>query len=176
MAGRRVIQIGTVIKPHGVRGELSVDCHVESPLLFDTLGELLLGDDQGRLKPYALVRWREHQGRALLILGGVADRDAAEALRGLGVFIPKDLLPPLEDDEVYLDDLVGLTILLPDGQTLGRLADIQTPGGQELWIIETPDGKEVLFPANEDNAELDLDAGQATIHPPPGLLELYLGE
>ncbi len=174
MVGRRFIQIGKVVKPHGVKGELSVEYYVESPLFFASLKEVLLGEE-GSLEPFGLAHWREHQGRVLLTLKGLTDRNAADALRGTGVFVPEDQLPGLEEGEVYLRDLVGLRILLPDGRELGSLVEIQTPGGQEIWVVETPEGREVLFPANEENVELDLGARRAVIHPPPGLLEIYLG-
>jgi 16S rRNA processing protein RimM len=83
-------------------------------------------------------------------------------------------LPPLEPDEVYLSDLAGFAVYLPDGSRLGTLERAEMVAGQEMWTIRTQKGSEVLFPAREELVpELDLRAREAVIDPPPGLLEVY---
>ncbi len=174
MSDDTFIEIGLVGRPHGLRGEVGVDFWAESPELLR--GTLWLRPGRGAPRPHTVAAVRRHQGRPLVLFEGIADRSAAETLRGMHVLVPKDRLPEPAEDEVYLHELLGLRVLLHDtGTALGTLDDVQMPGGQEVWSIRTADGKEVLLPAVEEFvASIDLDAREVRITPPPGLLELYL--
>lgn len=133
-------------------------------------------------RKYLVERARFHHGSLIVSFKGVHSRNDAELLRQHSVLVPKSRLAPLEDDEVYLLDLPGLTVLSVDQESggekeIGVIRSVDIPSGQELWTILTPDGKEVLFPAvDEFVLDIDLDANTARIAPPPGLLELYLGQ
>lgn len=177
------IEVGCIVKAHGIRGEICIDYNADSP---DLLRECvyLAPPGSGRPEPSALRRYgvkslRRHQGRPLLSLEGVPDRTAAELLRGRRVFIPASRLPELAPDEIYMSDLPGLEVFTrgADGELgpLGVLSRADVQAGQEIWTITTPEGREVLFPAAEEFVvAVDLEARRAIIAPPPGLLELYL--
>jgi len=175
MADHEVIHIGDIVKPHGLKGEVVVVFHAEDHELLDHVSHVLLDDGRGGQQRRAVRSWREHQERVLLTLQGVADRNAAEALRGHQVLVPASQLPPADDDEVYLHQLEGCRVVLADGSELGVVEGFITPTAeQEIWVIRTPDGREVLFPAHDETVrEVDLEAGRITIDPPPGLLEFY---
>ena len=172
-----LIRIGEILKPHGVRGEVAACLRLDSPGCLDHLESLFLQHGNKAPREYDLHGLREHSGRVLLIFQGVEDRDAAEALRGCAVLIPTALLPPLQEEEIYLNQLQGCEVVLEDGSPLGRIREVLAPAGNEVWAIDTPDGREVLFPA-EDQFILsaDPDQGVVRIAPPPGLLEMYLEE
>jgi 16S rRNA processing protein RimM len=128
--------------------------------------------------PHAVERVRVHHGELLLSLRGVDNRDKAEALRRHRLLIPRSLLPPPAEGEVYLFSLPGLRVLARDEEgaetEIGRIASADTPAGQEIWTILTPGGGEILFPAvPEFVLDLDPEAGFVRICPPPGLLDLY---
>lgn len=182
MSEKRYVALGEVARPHGIRGELRVNAYADSPSLFGSLQAVWLGRNETRPRRHRLLAWRLHQGAPLLTLEGVPDRTAAEALRGCQVFVPAEDLPELPEDEVYLYELEGFAVLVaqddPSGEPvpLGVLEHFFEAGGQEVWSIRTPDGREVLFPVAEDFVEsIDDEAGRIVISPPPGLLELYLG-
>lgn len=198
------VVVGEILKPHGVRGELRVACHAQSPFLFDEVPCVFLRPGPrtprpdpladlgpGPVRPAQVARarkpapvrprrmevaaWREHKDLVLLTLDGVADRDAADGLRGHEILVRKTDLPESEQGELFLHEIEGLTVLLEDGSRLGTVADVMLPGGQEVWTIVTGDGREVLFPvAEEFLVDVDSEARTVTIAPPPGLLELYL--
>ncbi|MDR2893265.1 MAG: ribosome maturation factor RimM [Deltaproteobacteria bacterium] len=181
-----LIEVGRVVKAHGIRGELCLDYQAESlRLLKDFIylrgGSALAGAPKaaGTVK-YKILSMRQHQGRPLLLLEGVADRNAAELLRNFAVLVPQSRLPKLRPDEVFLSELPGLRVLVrqadgPD-EFLGTLASVDEVAGQEIWTINGPNDREILLPANEQFVlAIDLERGETVIDPPPGLLELYLG-
>ena len=180
---RGLVAVGTVIKPHGIRGELCVDCHADSPLVFEPGRTLLLaapaakGGGTGRPKPYRISACREHQGRLLVTFQGIADRDAAETLRGLAVLVPAADLPEPDEGEVYLHQLLGAPVQLADGTPVGSFDGILDGGDTRTeyytFLIATPEGREILLPAVPEFL-LELSPERIRIDPPPGLLELYL--
>lgn len=175
---RDLILLGEVTKPHGIRGEVCVKCHADSPDVFLRLRSVLLarpGPAAGEPRPVRLLGLREHKPSLLVRLEGVEDRNAAEALRGCRLLARAADLPALEPDEVYLHQVVGLAAHLPDGRRLGVVEAADASSGQELWLVRTDEGREVLLPAAFVTG-LDLDAGTAAVDPPPGLLDLYLGQ
>ncbi len=150
-----------------------MDNHADSPLLYAPGRELTLRTPAGRDRTVRVAGARPHQGRMLVTLEGVADRDAAEALRNHQVLIPAEDLPPLEDDEVYLHEIVGFDVVLPDNTPVGQLEGFLDVPGQDLWVIRAADGREILLPATEETVpEIDPKARRIVIDPPPGLLEL----
>lgn len=169
-----LIHMGTLARPHGIKGEICIDWHADSPLLLDAPLWLQAGDEPPR-RVRVLSR-REHKGRPLLLLEGVTDRTAAEALRGQKILMSRDSLPPPDEDEAYLEDLLGCEVLLPGGRRLGRLDHVEYPADQEIWVVVTDQDREILFPAQPCFiVGFDLDARTVTIDPPEGLLEVYLG-
>jgi len=173
----KLLAIGAVAKPHGIGGELGVVSYACSPSLFAPGAALgLRGPGKSGGAP---VRWvkilasRPHQGRFLLTLEGVGDRDAADKLRGLEVVVEASALPELAEDEVYLHAIVGFDAFLPDGTPVGVLTGFLNVPGQDVWVIRSPEGKEILFPAHDGSvAGIDAKARRIVIDPPPGLLEL----
>ncbi|MFV0349865.1 MAG: ribosome maturation factor RimM [Halodesulfovibrio sp.] len=174
MTDSRLLQIGLIVKPHGLRGEVCVEYYADSPLLLSDHVWL----QKGKSKPtrHKVVSTRTHQGRELLLLEDCRDRNCAETLRNVIVLVPESALPDPTEDEVYLYQLEGLEVRLEDGSSIGHIVNFQFNAGSEVWVIETPDKREVLFPATDQFVtDVDLDNGTVTIAPPEGLLDLYLG-
>lgn len=182
MRTKTLLPIGRISKAHGIRGEVSVIYHADSPELL--AGDVFLappcaGDgDLAPVKTDVLSVRIDHQ-RLLVRFAGVSDRTAAERLRGYELLVPKEALPPLDEGEAYVHQLFGLSVRTLDENgtetELGAIAEISFPAGQELWTIKTTDGRAVLFPAvPEFVRSIDLTERRVVIAPPPGLLELYL--
>jgi len=194
-----LVAVARVAKAHGIRGELCMDIHADSPLLFVPGSTLFLvlpaaqaptgrgpasrdagkppRPGAGRPRPYVIAVVRENNGRLIVALEGVADRNAAEALRGAEALISEADLPPPDEGEEYLHRLLGARVLLADETPVGVFEAILDTPGQLTWVIKSAQGREILFPAvPEFLLGLDADAGLIHIDPPPGLLELYLEE
>jgi len=158
-----------VVTPHGIRGEVKVVVLTEDAGRFGLLTQVYLGDETSP-RPYALVGWRPHQKHVLLRLAGVADRNAAEALRGQWVLIPAAEALPLEPGEFYVCQIVGLEAWTAEGENLGRVADVLSTGGNDVLVIQGPRG-EVLIPFTAEVVPtVDLEAGRLTVEPLEGLL------
>ncbi len=166
-----LIEVGRVVKAHGIRGELCLDYQAESLRLLKEFiylrGDSALTGAAGAVR-YKILSLRLHQGRPLILLEGVADRNAAELLRNFTVLAPQSRLPKLAPDEVFLSELPGLRVLVrqADGSNefLGRLASVTEMAGQEIWSISGPGEREILFPANEEFVlAIDLERGETLI-------------
>lgn len=176
-----LVAIGYLSKAHGIRGELVLVPDPEFPEAAE--GEVFLRPRHGGAAlSYAVAGRRVHHDTLLVTLKGVETRNQAELLRAHTVLCRRELLP-FPKGRIFLGDLTGLRVFAVNDTTgegeereIGRLVSAQAPAGQIIWSIETPDGKEVLFPAvDEFVLSIDLEAKTARIAPPPGLLELYLG-
>ena len=175
MPESKLVVIGEVVKPHGIRGELCVESHAESPLLFAVGRKVGLRPQGGPARFVKILASRPHQGRMLLFIEGVGDRNTAETLRRVELVVPSEEMPPLAEGEVYLHEMLGFDVLLAaTGAKIGVLESFLDVPGQDVWVVRAPDGKEILFPANEGTLE-DIDPATRTIrvNPPDGLLELY---
>ncbi len=171
------IHMGTITRPHGIRGELCVDWYADSPRALRAEFFLQAGDEPLRAVEGAKVRM--HKGRPLLTLPHVQDRNAAELLRGVRIYIDRDSLPELSDDEAYLHDILGLTIVDSNSNAeLGILENVEFPTeSQMLWSIRAATGQEILLPAVEEFIDnFDTDEGIVFVSPPEGLIELYMAE
>jgi 16S rRNA processing protein RimM len=170
-----LLVIGTLARAHGLQGEICLNYYAESPEWLN--GPLWLrAKDTEPARRIRVAGMRLHRGRVLIRLEGVEDRTAAEQLRGLTVLMPESRLPESDAETMYLHDLIGLDVLLhAGGERLGVRAGVSFIGGQELWDIEAPDGKEILFPGVPDFVDVvELEHKIIRISPPPGLLDLYV--
>ena len=100
-------------------------------------------------------------------------------VRGEVKVYPKDLLItrdqaiPLEEDEFFITDLIGLNVVTDEGETLGTLTDVMETGANDVYCVKTPEGKELLLPAIRDCIlDVDLDKEEMLVHVLPGLLDL----
>lgn len=122
------LEVGRVVKPHGLTGEVVVELWSE-PSLRLTVGSSLATDDGGTLEVTAA---RPHQGRHLVRFAGVADRSAAERLRGRLL-----LAEPVEEPGVlWVHQLVGATAVRTDGTALGRVVAVEANPASDLLVLE----------------------------------------
>lgn len=156
--------VGRVLRPHGVRGEVRVELFSDELDLVER-ETFLLGRRVSQLETYGVEGVRVHQGRLLLKFVGVDDRDEADALRGLEVYIPRAELPPLAENEFYLYELVGMGVVLETGERFGVVKDVlRTGGANDVFVVSTAvdgdgnNGQEVLIP---DIAEVVLAVKRA---------------
>lgn len=170
----RLVTVGRVLKPHGLRGELCIELHADSPFLFEGLSRIYLELPGKKARPCILEGWRPHQDRVLILVDRCQGRDQAESWRGALVLVRDRDLPSLDEDDFRPEDLLGLSVVRLDGTQIGVLEDIQDVAGQEIWFVRDAADNEILLPAVEEIVvEIDLDQGLIRVDPPAGLIELY---
>jgi 16S rRNA processing protein RimM len=164
--------VGRVLRPHGVRGEVSVEVLSDAPERFAPGAELGVGDPEGPEPPGTVVvrAARLHQGRLLLGLEGVEDRDAADRLRGAWLSIPVAAARPLDPDEFWPHQLVGLAVVDREGRQRGRVADVVPGAAHDLLAVEVAGGATALVPAVAALVTVELEAGRVLVDAVPGLL------
>ncbi len=164
--------LGRVRKPHGLKGEVSINSYAESPLIFKKLKRVFLRLNNLPPKEYQIFKFREHGKFVLLRLKDVLDRDQAEMLRGAEILALRDEVPK-EEDEIFFEDIIGCSVFLPDMTYVGVVKDVKRYP-QEIWEILDNEENEILFPAVEEFViKLDIENREIIIDPPPGLLDIY---
>jgi 16S rRNA processing protein RimM len=168
----RFLAVGQVAGAHGIRGEIKVNILTDDPERFGRLSRVWLGRDEEEPVPWPLEGYRLHHGRALLKLEGCDNRTLAESLRAHLVLVPLEEAIPLEEDEYYEHQIIGLGVWTSSGERLGEIEEILYTGANEVYIVRSdePGRKEILIPAIEEVVlEIDLEAGRMTIEPLAGL-------
>ncbi|WP_324807813.1 ribosome maturation factor RimM [Sphingomonas sp. LY29] len=144
------VALAAVAGAHGIKGEVRLKLFADSVESLARHSTVSLGGEPRRLLSAKLG------GKTVIArFEGVADRTAAEALRGQLVEVDRAALPPLEDGEYYHADLIGLPCVDGDGATLGTVAGIEDFGAGDLLEVEKPDGKRSLIPFREPIAVLE---------------------
>ncbi|MGW0131861.1 ribosome maturation factor RimM [Streptomyces sp. NPDC003299] len=164
--------VARIGRAHGIKGEVTVEVRTDEPELRLAPGAVL-ATDPASAGPLTIETGRVHSGRLLLRFEGVSDRTAAEALRNtlLIADVDPDELPE-EEDEYYDHQLIDLDVVTEDGTEVGRITEILHLPSQDLFIVERPDGSEVMIPfVGEIVTEIDLAEQKAVIAPPPGLID-----
>ena len=167
--------VGRVVKAHGVTGEVVVEIRTDDPDTRFAPGSSQRGRPSrgGPESRYLVESVREYGGKLLVRLDGVADRNAAESLRGIVFVVDSEDLPPIEDpDEFYDHQLEGLQVVTTAGQTVGTVAEVLHTAAGELLSIRAEEG-EVLVPfVSAIVTSVSLADQKIEIDPPEGLLEL----
>ena len=157
-----VAQIGAA---HGIRGEVRLRSFTQDRMAITAYGPLESEDGTRRFEIETLRPAKDH---FVARLKGVPDRDAAEKLTNVKLYVPRDRLPPIEDEATfYHADLVGLLAVTPDGTPLGTVTAILNFGAGDLVEIKPQDGGETLMVPFTDAAvpEIDIAAGRMIVVP-----------
>jgi len=167
-------QIGVVTRPHGLRGEVKVRPETDDPTRFETLDHVMLGDDSDQTRSFRIegVRLQEMQvGTAVVLaLEGVSDRESAQELAGLPVWVLESVLPPLEEGEVYVSDLVGLEVWEGTDRLAGTVVDVLDLPAQPVMVVRLMSGGDALVPFVPDLIE-SVDGHRIVVRPVEGLLD-----
>lgn len=142
MQSPRPVTLAVIIGAHGVTGEVRLKLYAEG---LDSL-KAHSAFNQGAL---TLKSLRPGNNGTIARFAEIADRNAAEALRGTELTVPRDTLPPLAEGEYYHADLIGLPCTSTDGDQLGICVLIDNFGAGDVLEIERPDGKRFMVPMND---------------------------
>ncbi|MBT2187750.1 ribosome maturation factor RimM [Sphingobium nicotianae] len=150
MTSDRPVTLAAIIGAHGVTGELRLKLFGEGP---DSLKRYKSFDAGGQTLTLKTVR--DGPNGAVARFAEVADRNAAEALRGTPLTVPRSALPPLEEGEYYHVDLIGLPCVMDAGSGIGVIVAVENFGAGDIIEIEKPDGKRFMVPVHAARIEAE---------------------
>ena len=164
-----LVLLGIVGAPHGVRGEVRIKTFTGDPLALAEYGPLT--DEKGRR--FEISSLRPAKEVVVAQIKGVTSREGAETLNGIKLFVERSRLPAPEDEDEFLQtDLVGCSVIGPDGAVLGTVTAVANYGAGDLLDIETPDGRSVLMPFTKAfTPRIDVAGKRIEALPPAGLFE-----
>ncbi len=168
--------VARIGRPHGLRGEVTVQTHTDDPRARFVEGERFrtqAAPGSGVPRELTLASARVHRGVWLLSFAEVPDRGGAESLRGTRLLVPVAGTQTEEDEGWYEEELLGLTAYDPAGVVVGRVGGLRTGPAQDLLVLVLPDGHQAMVPFVESLVPVvDVPGGRVVVDPPPGLLDL----
>ncbi len=164
------VVVGRIGRPHGLRGEVTVQVTTDDPDGRFAAGAVL-GTDPGSRGPLTVTGMRRSGPVLVIGFDGITDRDAAETLRGTLLTLDSATLPvPDDPDEFYDHQLIGLSVLDRSGTVLGTVAEVMHPPASPVLVVNRPDGSEELVPfVSAIVPVVDLEAGSLVVEPPDGM-------
>lgn len=137
--------LGEILRPQGIRGEVKVKHYTDDPKRFQEL-QTIFFHENGSYLPQKVLKSRNFQDDVYLLLEGYTDRNAAETLRGKEIWIDREHSLPLEDNRIFIADLIGVPVTGHKGKHIGSLKEVISTGRVDIYIVDTPDG-ELSLPA-----------------------------
>ena len=162
-------QVGVISSAHGVKGEAKVYPTTDDPARFRKLKQIILDTGKGEqileiegvkiFKQFVIVKFK-----------GIDDRNEIEKLRTRALYVTRKQAVKCSKDEYFIADLIDMTVLEEDGSTLGTLVDVMQTGANDVYVIKTTDGQEILLPAiKECILSVDIEQAQMVVHVMEGL-------
>ena len=160
----RDILLAAVVGAQGLKGAVKVKLFTETPEALPTYG--LLRDAHGRT--YEITAFRPGKsGEAVISFSGITDRAAAEALKGIELFVAREALPATAEEEFYHADLIGLETQDSEGRMLGKVAAIHNYGAGDVMEIARPDGDSILLAFTRETVPtIDIAGGRIVVAVP----------
>lgn len=160
------VLVAAVAGAFGVRGEIRLKTFTADPASVGAYGPVETEDGARR---FAIRLVQKPKGPVVVArFDGIEDRDAAEALKGTRLYVPRAALPALDADDYYLADLIGLTAYDPAGQVLGRISAVVDHGAGDILEVTAPGGPARLFTFTAAVVPVvDIAGGRVVIDPPP---------
>lgn len=156
------ITIGQIVAPHGVRGDIRIYPDTDFPERFLHMKTVYIDGIK-----YNIAHARFHKRVVLMKLVGVDDRNAAEGLVKKEMQIPKSELMPLKEGQYYVFDIVGIAVYDLKGTLLGTVTDILKTGNNDVYVVTSAEGEEILLAAIKDVIKsVDIQAKKMVVDPP----------
>ncbi len=161
--------VGKVLKPQGIKGEVKVEVITSFPEHFELLSELFL-DDKGKVA-LEIEKTRVSKNFVFIKFRNIQTRNEAETFRNKYLYIPESELLPLEDDEFYHHEIIGLSVFSEQGLYIGKIVDIEMYPENDMLAIKSDDKEIHLIPVvKELIKKIDIESQKVTIKVLDGLL------
>lgn len=166
-------QLGYIVKPHGIHGALTIYLDTDNPDYYREL-ESVYVEHQQKLVPFFIDHMKINGNRATVKLHDIDEIEKASHYKGCALYLPLDMLPPLESNQFYYHEIIGYAARDHMHGELGEIKTIYEANGNDLFAIEYK-GKEVLIPIRDEFIiKLDKKSREILLQLPEGLLDIYL--
>lgn len=162
-----MLAVGKLRRPHGVSGEIQMEVYTDFPERLQPQKTVYVGP---AYEPLQIASLRRHNLLILISFDGFEDRDQVGRLRNQIVYVSGESLPALPEGEYYHHELLGLAVFNESGVGLGVLTEILETGANDVYLVETAEGKELMLPAIDD-VILAIDLAERTMRVRPPLWE-----
>ncbi len=164
------LRVGVISSTHGLKGEVKVFPTTDDPQRFRKLKKVFL-DTEKEYLPLTIAGVRFFKNQVILQFKEFQDINEVERYRGRDLLIERDQAVPLGENENFIVDLIDLEVFDDTDKRLGVLTDVLQTGANDVYVVETDEGKEILLPAIPSCIlEVDLENGRMSVHVPEGLL------
>lgn len=165
--------VGKIVNTHGIRGEVKIVSQSDFPEIRFGQGSVLLLDQPGQAAMISIEveEARSHKNTFIVKFKGFNHINEVEKYKGAVLKVSEDQLVELPENEYYFHEIIGCEVFTDEGEPLGTITEILTPGANDVWVVSRPAGKPVLIPVIDD-VLLNVDIGrkQVTVHLLEGLL------
>jgi 16S rRNA processing protein RimM len=165
------LRVGVIASTHGLKGEVKVFPTTDNPERFRELKKVLL-DTGHEYKPLEVAGVKFFKNQVILKFREFHDINEVEQYKGKDLLVTRDQAVPLEENENFITDLIHMEVYTDEGLRLGTLTDVLQTGANDVYVVETEEGKEVLLPAIPSCIlEVNVEEARMTVHILEGLLE-----
>ncbi len=164
-------EIGRIVNTHGVRGDVKIYPTTDFPERFLGMKSLTVSTRSGLLT-YPIKSMRPLEGKNVFLahLEGIETMEAAQALQGFTITVSEDERVPLEENEYWLSDIIGSTVVAETGEELGTVTEFMQTGSNDVYVIKDTKGKLQAIPAVKDVVKsVDVASHKITVCLPEGL-------
>ena len=166
------LRVGVISSTHGIRGEVKVYPTTDEPERFRLLETVILDARDGQ-KELEIENVRFFKNQVILKFRGVDNINDVERYKGTDLLIPREEALPLGENENFIADLIDMRVVTDAGEELGVLTDVIETGANDVYVVRTPEGKELLLPAIRDCIlDVDVEEKRMRVHVLEGLLDL----
>ena len=164
------IEIGKIVNIHGIRGEVKIYTYTDDINALKKLKIVYL-DIKGNLKSFKIQSAKINKQFLILKLEGIDTPEEANKYREIYVKRERKPNENLGEDTFYIEDLIGLSVYDETSSLIGTLTEVLTPGANDVYVVKTEDGNEILLPAIKDVVkEVDIESKKMVVHIMEGLI------
>lgn len=165
------LRVGVITSTHGIKGEVKVFPTTDDPERFRSLKHVLL-DTGKEHRELTISGVKFFKNQVILKFKGYDSINEIEPFRGMDLLVSREDAVPLEENENFIVDLIGMTVVTDTEETLGTLVDVLQTGANDVYVVKTPEKKEVLLPAIRDCIlDVDVEEKRMIVHVLEGLLD-----
>ena len=167
------LKVGKIVNTHSLKGEVKVISSTDfEEQRFEKGTELLITRGNQVVKEVTVESYRTHKNNLLVKFVGIDSIEEAEKLKNLQIKIDSDNIGELEENEFYFHEIIGCEVFDENGKSLGEISEILTPGANDVWVIKSQNGKEILIPYIEDVVKkIDIENKKIDIEVMEGLID-----